>query len=63
MSLSIDHFPVRLELDVSYPDFTAALSLLSTAQLTVLGLRRSHDVPVADFRNQYRGAAQRETDC
>ncbi|AHF85411.1 hypothetical protein RLEG3_27880 [Rhizobium leguminosarum bv. trifolii WSM1689] len=33
MNLSIDHFPVGLELDVSYPNFTASLSLLSTTQL------------------------------
>ncbi|MEJ1117217.1 nuclear transport factor 2 family protein [Phyllobacterium sp. CCNWLW109] len=31
--MSIDHFPVGLEFDVSYPNFTATLSLLSTTQL------------------------------
>jgi predicted SnoaL-like aldol condensation-catalyzing enzyme len=31
--MSMDHFPVGLEMDVSYPDFKASLTLLSAEQL------------------------------
>jgi predicted SnoaL-like aldol condensation-catalyzing enzyme len=31
--MSMDHFPVGLEMDVSYPDFKVSLSLLSAGQL------------------------------
>lgn len=31
--MPINHFPVGLEMDVSYPDFRVGLTLLSTLQL------------------------------
>jgi predicted SnoaL-like aldol condensation-catalyzing enzyme len=33
MTMSLDRFPVGLEMDVSYPEFRVSLTLLSTAQL------------------------------
>jgi predicted SnoaL-like aldol condensation-catalyzing enzyme len=33
MTMSLDRFPVGLEMDISYPEFRASVTLLSTAQL------------------------------